>query len=545
MSISDNQQRHAQASPTGPAGPADPTALPLFAAPPRPGRVRGSFTMHPGSRENQPGGRENQPGGRGDREQAPAPAGSEPGVPADPVDPVGLGAAGRGYDEGLDWDLVATLRRQASDRLSAVIGDQRGHLSGQQQRERGREIIAALLADECSARVSAGQHSWSLAEQQAMAGALDAALFGLGRLQPLVDDQRVENIIIAGCDGVWLELVGGRLVKGPPVASSNQELIDFLVFLASRSEANARPFSESQPRLHLRLDDGSRLAATAWVHPFPSVVIRRHRLRRVTFADLVGLGALSETAASFLAAAVKAGRSIVVSGPQGAGKTTFARALCAEIPRREIIGTFESVYELHLHELSEQHDIVFPWEARPGFGERGPDGRAAGEFTLADALVDSFKFNLSRQIVGEVTGPEILAMFKAMESSNGSISTTHARSAAGAIGKLVTCALEAGPQITYEYATRQLAANIDIVVHLALDKTELPDGSAQLARWVSEIITVAPGEREAGYAITSVFKAAPRARTATADVMPDEHRELELWGFDLPGFLTQSGQAAS
>src|SRR3546814_14464290 len=76
------------------------------------------------------------------------------------------------------------------------------------------------------------------------------------------------------------ELVDGSLIEGPPVADSDAELIDFLVFLASRSEVNARGFSEAQPRLHLRLDGGSRLAAAAWVTPRPSVMIRRHRLDR-------------------------------------------------------------------------------------------------------------------------------------------------------------------------------------------------------------------------------------------------------------------------
>ena len=64
----------------------------------------------------------------------------------------------------------------------------------------------------------------------------------------------------------------------------------------------------------------------------------------------------------------------MVAGAQGAGKTTMVRALCAEIPKHEAIGTFETEYELHLHELPEQHPIVFAWEARPGSGERGPDG---------------------------------------------------------------------------------------------------------------------------------------------------------------------------
>jgi pilus assembly protein CpaF len=77
----------------------------------------------------------------------------------------------------------------------------------------------------------------------------------------------VENIIITGHDQVTLELSRRTLVPGPPVADSDAELIDFLVFLASRSEVNARPFSQAQPRLHLRLDGGARLAAAAWVTP--------------------------------------------------------------------------------------------------------------------------------------------------------------------------------------------------------------------------------------------------------------------------------------
>jgi pilus assembly protein CpaF len=206
------------------------------------------------------------------------------------------------------------------------------------------------------------------------------------------------------------------------------------------------------------------------------VVIRRHRLRRITLDDLVGLGTMTDVAASFLSAAVKARKSIVVAGAQGAGKTTLVRALCAEIPPHEAIGTFETEYELHLHELRDQHPIVFAWEARPGSGERGPDGPRRGSSPCQQALFDSFRFNLSRQIVGEVRGHEILAMLKAMESGAGSISTTHAPTAEGAIAKLVTCAMEAGPHVTHDYAVRAIAAAIDVVVHVHLETTPTTDG---------------------------------------------------------------------
>ena len=497
-------------------GRPDPAALPLFAPPPvdRPGRVRGAFTMPPLA------------------------AGQHEPVASPRVLP-------RPYAGDLDWGLVAAFRQQASDRLSAALGEDRGHLTIPAQRERGRAIILELLEGEAAERIDSGTPTWSPAEQAAMATAIDNALFGLGRLQPLVDDDTVENIIITGHDQVTLELVDGRMVPGPSVADTDQELIDFLVFLASRSEVNARPFSQAQPRLHLRLDGGARLAAAAWVTPRPSVVIRRHRLRRVTLDDLVARGAMTPLAASFLAAAVRARRSIVVAGAQGAGKTTLVRALCAEIPKHEAIGTFETEYELHLHELRDQHPIVFAWEARPGSGERGPDGRQAGEFTLSEALFDSFRFNLSRQIVGEVRGHEILAMLKAMESGAGSISTTHAPSAEGAIGKLVTCAMEAGPHVTHDYAVRAIASAIDVVVHVHLETTPTADGTPQRQRWVAEIITVTGGEKEKGYAIQHVFRTAPGDREATPHVLDDSYRDLARWGFDLEGFYATARGAAS
>lgn len=435
----------------------------------------------------------------------------------------------------IDWAIVSTLRAQASEQLSQVIASDRSRLDRAAQQELGRSIVLDLIESAMADAANAGQSAWSPARQQATAQAVFDSLFRLGRLQPLVDDDRIENIIIVGYDNVQLELVNGTLVDGPTVADSDQELIDFLVFLASRSEVNARSFSEAQPRLHLRLDGGARLAAAAWVTPRPSVVIRRHRLMQVTLDELVGKDMLTPVAASFLRAAVRARKSIVVAGAQGAGKTTLVRALCSEIDALEAIGTFETEYELHLHELG-RHKIVHAWESRPGSGERGPDGRQAGEFTLDEALVDSFRFNLSRQIVGEVRGKEIWAMIKAMESGTGSISTTHAADAVAAVRKLVTCAMEAGPHVTQGLATSKLAATVDLIVQLSMETTPVR-GGARRTRRVTEIIALTPGEKEPGYATTHVFSP-DVSGVAVPNVLPDGYRALARHGFDLAGYLS-------
>ena len=443
-------------------------------------------------------------------------------------------ASRTGFTLDTDWSLVATLRAQASEQLSQAVAADHGRLDRAAQQELGRSIVLDLVEATMAEAVNGGEQAWPVASQRAIAQAVFDSLFRLGRLQPLVDDDQVENIIIAGHDNVMLELIDGSLIDGPPVADSDEELIDFLVFLASRSEVNARSFSEAQPRLHLRLDGGSRLAAAAWVTPRPSVVIRRHRLMQVTLDDLVARETMTPVAASFLRAAVRARRSIVVGGAQGAGKTTLVRALCAEIDSLEAIGTFETEYELHLHELG-RHKIVHAWEARPGSGERGPEGRQAGEFTIDEALVDSFRFNLSRQIVGEVRGKEIWAMIKAMESGTGSISTTHAADALAAVRKLVTCAMEAGPHVTQGLATSKLAATVDLVVQLSLETTR-HGSEAHRHRRVAEIIAISPGEKEVGYAATHVFRA-DSTGVAMPGVLPDEYRALAVHGFDLAGYL--------
>ena len=434
-----------------------------------------------------------------------------------------------------NWALVASLRAQASDQLSQATSTDRGRLDRAAQEELGRSIVLDLVEAAMAEAVNEGQSAWSIELQDQLARSVFDALFRLGRLQQLVDDDRVENIIIAGHDRVMLELIDGSLVDADPVAETDEELIDFLVFLASRSEVNARSFSEASPRLHLRLDGGARLAAAAWVTPRPSVVIRRHRLMSVTLADLVERRLMTPVLASFLRAAVRARKSIVVAGAQGVGKTTLVRALCAEIGELEAIGTFETEYELHLHEL-ERHKIVHAWEARPGSGERGPDGRTAGEFTLDEALVDSFRFNLSRQIVGEVRGREIWAMIKAMESGTGSISTTHAADGVAAIRKLVTCAMEAGPHVSHALATSKLAATVDLVVQLDMTTTR-EHGTPVRHRFVSEVIALAPGEQETGYATTHVFTTGPTG-SAVPGVLPDEYRALARFGFDLTGYLS-------
>lgn len=449
---------------------------------------------------------------------------------------VGSNASGRVRQE-VDWPLVRALRQQAAERLTVQLASRPG-LDEAGRRELGRALVVELLREHTAELVSTGGVVFDPAAEQRLAQAVLDALFGLGRLQPLVDDEGVENVEIDGCDTVHMVYADGRVERGPAVADSDEELLEQLQFLAARAPGGAeRSFSPSRPFLDLTLPGGARLAARAWVTPRPSVVVRRHRLREVTLPGLVQRRMLDPGLATFLAAAVRARRSIVVAGPQGAGKTTLVRALCAEIDPLERLGTVETEYELFLHEMPHRHPRVVAHEARPGSGERGADGRPAGEVTLDDLLYASLRMNLSRVIVGEVRGREVIPMFKAMQAGAGSLSTVHAHSARAAVERLVTCALESGPHVTVEFAHRQIAEHVDLVVQLAQDEP-VPGGPR--ARYAREVIEV--GRGEAGLpAVTDVYVPGPDGR-AVPHSRPSFLPVLLAAGFD--GALLNPGTDA-
>jgi len=437
-----------------------------------------------------------------------------------------------------DWSAVARLRGEASAALTDAIGESPG-MPRSEQESLGRAIIERLLDGEDASTVAERGQARSLGERRQLAEAVFDALFRLGRLQPLLDDPAVENVMITGFDRVVVERADGTLVEADPVADSDEELLDFLQFMAARAE-NPRPFSSSQPSLHLRLDDGSRLAA-ARDTARPSVMIRRHRVRAVTLADLVDWHTLTPVMADFLAAAVKARRSIVVSGGQGDGKTTLVRALCAEIDPWEVMGTFETEHELFLHELPEQHHVVHAWEERPGSGEQSRDGRSAGERRTPEQVIDSFRFTLSRQILGEIRGPEVWSMIKLMESGAGSLSTTHAADAYATMRKLITCAMEAGPHVTMELAATKLADTIDFIVQMQCEIVHTTGGGSRKVRRVAEILAVEPGEENKRYSLTSIFRAVAGS-CGVADTPPPRALldQLIAHGFDYPSFLAEA-----
>jgi pilus assembly protein CpaF len=297
----------------------------------------------------------------------------------------------------MDESLTTTIRRRVAEDLS---GDDAAGLSGDDRREFARER-AFLHLDALSAAGDEGVPAVpSALEEQRLAQAVLDALFGLGRLQALVDDDGIENIDINGCDRVWATFADGSKRLMDPVADSDEELVDLLRSAGGRFGLAERRFDTARPELDLQLPGGARLSAVMAVSARPAVSIRRHRFTDLSLDELCAMGALDEGLRSFLAAAVRARKNIVVSGAMNSGKTTLLRALAAEIDRRERIVTIEQAFELGLDTGSSRHPDMVALEARPANIE------GSGRVPVADLVRRSLRMNADRVIVGEVLGDE-------------------------------------------------------------------------------------------------------------------------------------------
>ncbi len=420
-----------------------------------------------------------------------------------------------------DEALIRTMRAAvASDLTSRAEAAQ---FSGRSYDRDDEAMLARRLINEQLERLAAeslanNEPVLSEAEEAAVARAVFDRIFQLGRLQPLIDDEQIVNIVANGHDQVFAEYADGSKVGCGPIASSDGEMVEMLREIGRRYGLSEREFNPTRPQLNLQLPDGSRLFAVAWVCDHPCLAIRRHRFLKLSLDDLVGLGAIDRGLSAFLAAAVRARLQLMVAGATGAGKTTMLRALAAEIPPEERIVTIETELELGLDRFPDLHPDCVALEAR----EANVEG--VGMVDAADLVRMSLRMNPDRVIVGEVRGDEVVPMLNAMSQGNdGSMCTIHADSSAGVFRKLALYAMQAPERLPLEATNLLASAAIDLLVFIA---------KTRQGRYVASVRQVVGSE--GNQVITNeLFRPGPDGRAAPSAPIPtDLLDELVAAGYD-------------
>ena len=347
------------------------------------------------------------------------------------------------------------IRERVVQAVSRYLGD--GRLLSPNAEDEQR--VRAIIEDEVTAfeRRVVTTNSPLLLDPERLKQRLFDSVFGMGVLQPLMDDPRVEEIIVNGPMRVFA-IRDGHKEQVAIRFESDDELRQLIKRVISSA---GRRLDDAAPMVDVRLRDGSRLnavitpASTRWT----SVTIRRFLLRAQSLQQLVELDALSDSAAEFLEAAVQAGVNILVSGQTGAGKTTLLNALGASIATlEERVVTVEEVPELQLDRLLP--DCV-------ALQVRGKNVEGVGEISIRDLVRNALRMRPTRIIVGEVRGAEALDMLLAMNTGHeGSLTTIHGNSPRDALDRLATLASMAGERLSNEDLTRMVARTIELVVQL-------------------------------------------------------------------------------
>lgn len=363
-------------------------------------------------------------------------------------------------------DAYEVIRRRALDRIDG------SGIDPEKQPDALRDLVIVTV-DEYQKRAHLGDGR-SLADPVATVDRLLRSVSAHGHLGELLDRNDIEEIFIEGDSVTFLEASGRLIAMDIPTSEAeNRQVIERLV-----AETDRR-LDASNPIVQARILDGTA-RLTAIIPPVAdhlSATIRRYALRRQSLESLVELGSLSVPAANFLAVAMRASASTIVSGPPGAGKTSFLSALIASVPVEHCIRAAEEVRELHIPLVHGSY-----YEARP------PSLDGTGEITLRDLVKMTLAMRPDFIVVGEVRGSEAFELTRAVNAGCGMGATVHANSASDALNALVNAALMAGENVPEQVVRNIFASSIDLVVHLDRDV----DPAGRIRRETMEIRSLVP-----------------------------------------------------
>lgn len=421
------------------------------------------------------------------------------------------------------WADVETIQEQVSNSLS-LEEDRMRELSIQEQQAKTQSMILQALDAYTTAlvEVDGDRDRWTDEYSEKVQQQVYDVLYRLGRFQALIDMPEVENIHIAGCDQVFLKFSDGRTERAEPIAATDAELMQMIQNIASNQGDASRPFSTTNPDLDMDLISYVRLAAIAPpVASRPSLVMRIHRYVSITLEQLEQLGTLTTQMRRFLTAAIKARKSIVISGEPGDGKTTLMRALASCIDPMVQVVTIEKERELHLNQQPHRVLPVIDLQYHPGSSERDASGRRIGEYSLEQCVEKALRLNSANIMVGEVRGSEIIALIEAMQINGGTFCTLHAHEPEQAIDRLVGLALEKG--LTREYVSGQVAENLDFIVQMK--KIKDPE-TGKPRRVVTHICEVLPAEGNRQATTHNIFSLKDGHHDASFDEAPSSPKML-------------------
>jgi pilus assembly protein CpaF len=357
-------------------------------------------------------------------------------------------------------ELKFTLHRKLLDRINL---EALSSMAGTRVRTDVRSAVARLVDEQ--------KTPLSLVEKDRVIEEILDEVFGLGPLEPLLQDPTVSDILVTTPHKVYVERAG-KLYRTPVEFKDDGHLLRIIEKIVSRV---GRRVDESSPMVDARLPDGSRVNAV--IPPVavdgPLLSIRRFGRHAMKCEDLVVKGAMTEGMLDLLKGCVKARLNILICGGTGSGKTTLLNAVSSYIPEEERIVTIEDAAELRL-----QQTHVARMETRPANIE------GTGAITIRHLVINSLRMRPDRIIVGEVRSEEALDMLQAMNTGHdGSLTTLHANTPRDGLGRLEVMVGMANANMGIRSIRQQIASAVDLFIQTS----RFTDGTRRITH-ITEVV---------------------------------------------------------
>ena len=267
----------------------------------------------------------------------------------------------------------------------------------------------------------------------------------------LLDDGISE--IMGNPDSTWWFERDGILHPAQDISFTSDRLRTGLEVVANKL---GKKLDEDNPVLNAQLPDGSRLAAVIppVVRPAPALVIRKFSSRKFTVEDLIDRGTLTSELAGYLSEQIRSGKTILISGGTGTGKTTLLNILAQSIPSSERIVIIEDTAELSI-----QKPNILAVECQTDTYK--------SPVSFEDLLRSALRWRPDRIILGEVRGVEARTLLDSFNTGHaGSLATIHANSATKALRRFANLVMRSHQQATVEDIEAEIGEAVDFVIHI-------------------------------------------------------------------------------
>ncbi len=259
-------------------------------------------------------------------------------------------------------------------------------------------------------------------------GLLLNEMFGLGKIELLIEDPNLEEIVINGSkEPVWVYHKKYGWVKTNLVIPSEAEILNYANSIGRKV---GRQITVLNPLMDAHLETGDRVNATL----FPistsgnTITIRKFRRSPWTITDFIENKTLNYEVAAWLWECIQYEMNIIIAGGTASGKTSLLNVLMVFIPPNQRVISIEDTRELQLPKFLHWVPLT----------TREPNPEGLGEVTMLDLLVNSLRMRPDRIIVGEIRrAREAEVLFEAMHTGHSVYATLHADTAEQAYKRLI------------------------------------------------------------------------------------------------------------